>query len=66
MAGFKVLYILSDEFGGTTLYIPNNKTIFRGCLADMIKAEYNGKNIKELAKEYGYSANGIKKLLGEV
>ena len=65
-AGFNALYSLSDEFGGSTLYIPKTKTIFRDCLINLIRAEYNGKNIKELAKKYDYSINGIKKLIKDL
>ena len=66
LAGFKALYFLATEFGGSTMYIPRKKTIFRDCLANIIRAEYNGKNEKELAKKYKYTINGIKKLIKEI
>jgi len=62
-AGFKALYFLADEFGGTTIYIPKKKTIFKDCLSSTLKEEYDGNNLKELAKKYDYSINGIKKLI---
>ena len=63
LAGFKALYHLANEFGGSTIYIPKTKAIFRDCLINAIKEEYNGRNVKELARKYDYSVNGIKNIL---
>jgi len=63
LAGFKALCHLVDEFGGTALYIPKTKAIFKNCLINVIKEEYDGKNIKKLAHKYDYSVNGLRNLL---
>ena len=67
LAGFKALCYLTEEFGGTTLYIPKTKALFKDCLISVIKKEYNGEynrnNIKKLARKYDYSVNGIKNIL---
>ena len=64
-AGFKALYYLVDGHGGTSIYIPKTKALFKNCLINAIREEYNGENIKELAKDYDYSVNGIKNIINE-
>ena len=52
LLGYDGLCRMSDFFGGSTLYIPTKKRIFSGCFAEAMKKEYNGRNLKELAKKY--------------
>lgn len=61
--GFETLCSLSDEFGGTTLYIPTRKRLFSGCFSEEIKLEFDGINIKELAKKYGFSERTIRSIV---
>ena len=63
--GFKAIYLLAEEYGGTTVYIPKKKTIFKDCIAEKIKQEYTGYNVKHLAQKYDYSMKGIRQILKE-
>lgn len=61
--GFDVICELTNEFGGSSLYIPNLRTIFKQCIEQEICNRYNGKNIRKLVKEYGFSERHIRKLI---
>ena len=60
--GFDIIYRLVQQFGGTNIYIPSVKTIFSRCLEREIKDQFDGRNIKELVKIFGYSETHVRSL----
>ena len=63
MNGFDVVCAFVREFGGTNVYVPNLRTIFKECVDREIIYQFNGKNIRELARTYGYSERHIRRLV---
>jgi len=63
LCGFEGVCAFAENFGGLTIYVPNVRKIFAGCLVEKIAQEYNGYNARRLAAKYGYSERGLKKML---
>ena len=61
--GFEPLFALTEEFGGSMVYIPTKKTMFKYCLAKEIINEFDGGNHKYLAGKYDFSVKGIRDIL---
>ena len=61
--GFDSLYEIIDEFGGSIIYIPAKRKVFKGCLMNEIHSEFDGENYRYLAKKYDYSVKGIRDAL---
>ncbi|MGN1144892.1 MAG: Mor transcription activator family protein, partial [Acetatifactor sp.] len=57
--GVENLIKLSNYFGGTSIYIPQRRELVKLKVYGMIKAEYNGTNIKELAGKYDVSESTV-------
>ena len=51
---------MSEVFAGETVYIPSYKA---SKLHAKIRAKFNGKNHKELAKEFGYTFRTVQSIL---
>ena len=64
--GFRAVYLLAEEYGGATIYVPKKRAIFKSCLIEQMKREYTGYNIKELARKYDYSIKGAREILKAV
>ena len=62
--GIDPIFAFTEQFGGQTVYIPNTKSIFLGCLEIEALKEYNGKNSISLAKKYGFSERHMRRLVG--
>lgn len=60
--GFETMCSLSDEFGGSSIYIPTKKRLFSGCLSEEIKLEFDGSNLKKLARKYDFSERTIRNI----
>lgn len=60
--GFNALYALIEDFGGSSIYIPNKKSLFRNCIAIQINKEFNGGNYRELALKYGLCERTIRNI----
>ena len=63
--GIEPVFAFAEHFGGLTVYIPNAKGIFAGCLEMEALREYSGKNSISLAKKYGFSERHIRRLVGK-
>jgi Mor family transcriptional regulator len=63
MDGFDALCALMDAYGGTSFYLPDRRFLFRRCLEDTIRREYDGENFRFLQRKYGYSESYLRKLL---
>jgi len=61
--GFEGVYSFADAFGGASLYIPHPRTLFTECVAQQVKEEYNGHNLRELCRKYDYCDKTIKAML---
>ena len=61
--GFNAICAFSHTFSGTCVYVPKLRTIFGQCLEQDMRKRYNGKNIKDLVRLYGYSERHVKDVL---
>ena len=52
-----------NEYGGIAIYFPSKKTLFRNHRNREIINRYNGKNIKELAKDFEISEVQIRNII---
>ena len=63
IAGFDALYAVSTLFGGLTIYVPNHKSLFSGCVCHAMRGEHNGYNTNEIAKKYGYTPRATHRII---
>ena len=63
MLGFEGLCALSENYGGSLLYVPMEKRLFRPCYAKQIRTEYNGYNMRELCRKYAFSERALRDVL---
>lgn len=63
LLGFEVFLTLVERCGGTQLYVPKAETVGRAARNAMIRAEYNGSNIKALAAKYHLSDIQIRNII---
>ena len=63
LSGFDAIRAFSEHLGGMTIYVPSTRTIFSHCIAAEAKKEYNGRNLPELAKKYGYTERHVRKMI---
>lgn len=54
---------LCEAFGGSSIYLPTMKSILRTHRNEEIIRRYNGKNSKELAKEFCISEMYVKSII---
>ncbi len=57
--GLDNLLKLSDNFGGTSIYIPQRKELEKNRIYRLIYKEFDGSNLHELAKKYKVSKSTI-------
>ncbi len=63
--GIDKVKALFKEFGGTSVYFPTEKMIYKGVRDREIMAEYNGFNHKELAIKYNMSESYIRSIINK-
>lgn len=56
---------LAVEFGGTNTYLPKLDMIYRAARDRIIKSEFNGYNVTQLAKKYDLTENRVRGILRE-
>lgn len=56
---------LFEEFGGTSVYFPTEKMIYKEARDREIISEYNGFNHKELASKYNMSESYIRSIINK-
>ncbi|MEG2246530.1 MAG: Mor transcription activator family protein [Peptostreptococcaceae bacterium] len=54
---------LFEEFGGTSVYFPTEKMIYKESRDREILSQFNGFNIKELASKYNMSESYIRAII---
>jgi Mor family transcriptional regulator len=63
MVGLEAALELGREFGGMSLYLPKIESALRGWRDQMIKAEFTGANIAELARKYRLTGARVRQIL---
>lgn len=63
--GFDTVYILSESLGGSNLYIPKLRKIFKVPMDKQIKKEFDGGNYLELSRKYGLCERSIRNIINE-
>lgn len=53
-----------QRLGGSTVYVRNPRVMERERLAQEVRARFNGRNTRALAREYGVSVRWVQRLLG--
>lgn len=61
--GIDITKVLFEEFGGTSVYFPTKKMIYKEARDREIVADYNGFNHKELAAKYNMSESYIRAII---
>ncbi|MEG2789015.1 MAG: Mor transcription activator family protein [Romboutsia sp.] len=54
---------LFEEFGGTSVYFPTEKMIYKESRDREILSQFNGFNIKELASKYNMSESYVRAII---
>lgn len=63
--GVEKVKLLFKEFGGTSVYFPTEKMIYKEARDREIISEYNGFNIRYLASKYNMSEGYIRYIIRE-
>lgn len=63
LIGINNLLILSKVYGGTSIYIPKIEEILKNKKYAKVMEEFDGGNIKKLARKYGISERTIYRLV---
>ncbi|MFR8871770.1 MAG: Mor transcription activator family protein [Paraclostridium sordellii] len=61
--GIDITKVLFEEFGGTSVYFPTEKMIYKEARDREILSEFNGFNIKELASKYNMSESYVRAII---
>ncbi|UOW69728.1 Mor transcription activator family protein [Paraclostridium bifermentans] len=61
--GIDITKVLFEEFGGTSVYFPTEKMIYKEARDRAIIEEFNGFNVKELASKYRMSESYIRAII---
>ena len=65
LVGLDTFKALVRKCGGTCMYIPKEDNITRPARNAMIKAEFTGSNVRELAKKYQLSEVQIRSIIAQ-
>ena len=63
--GIDQVILLFKEFGGTSVYFPTEKMIFKEARDREIVSSYNGFNHKELAVKYNMSESYVRSIINK-
>ena len=61
--GIDITKVLFEEFGGTSVYFPTEKMIYKEARDRENLSKFNGFNIKELASNYNMSESYIRAII---
>jgi len=61
--GIDITKVLFEEFGGTSVYFPTEKMIYKEARDRGIIEEFNGFNVKELASKYRMSESYVRAII---
>jgi len=63
LEGFDAIYAICENLGGATIYVPSVRKIFVECLEKEAAREFNGYNLDNLARKYGFSHRHLQRML---
>ena len=61
--GLEAFIELIKQYGGSSLYIPNENSVLKPIRNRLIKQYFNGHNYKELAKEFKISEMQVRNII---
>ena len=61
--GIEAFIQLIKQYGGSSLYIPNENSVLKPIRNRLIKQYFNGHNYKELAKEFKISEMQVRNII---
>ncbi|CEP41100.1 Mor transcription activator family protein (plasmid) [Paraclostridium sordellii] len=61
--GIDITKVLFEEFGGTSVYFPTEKMIYKEARDREILSKFNGFNIKELDSKYNMSESYVRAII---
>ena len=61
--GIEAFIELIKQYGGSSLYIPNENSVLKPIRNRLIKQYFNGHNYKELAKEFKISEMQVRNII---
>ncbi|MCE9676711.1 DNA-binding protein [Paraclostridium bifermentans] len=61
--GMDITKMLFKEFGGTSVYFPTEKMIYKDARDREVIEKFNGFNVKELASNYNMSESYIRSII---
>ena len=61
--GFEGLCVFVQEFEGVNIYVPSLRTILKDCIKQDITERHKEKNIRELARSYGFSEQYVRNII---
>jgi Mor family transcriptional regulator len=64
--GIDITKMLFEEFGGTSVYFPTEKMIYKESRNREILSQFNGFNIKELASKYNMSESYVRSIIRKI
>ena len=64
--GIEAFINLIKEYGGSSLYIPNENSVLKPIRNRLIKKHFNGNNYKELAKEFKISEMQVRNIINNL
>lgn len=64
--GMDTLIRLSEHYGGTSIYVPQRRELVKQRVYGMIRSEYDGTNIKELAGKYDVSESTVYNVIRDI
>ena len=63
--GFDAICKFTEQLGGLTIYVPNQRSIFIRCLESEVRREFDGNNYMILARKYGFTERHIRRMFGQ-
>ena len=64
--GIEAFIELIKQYGGSSLYIPNENSVLKPIRNRLIKKHFNGHNYKELAKEFKISEMQVRNIVNNL
>ena len=64
--GIEAFKKLIENYGGSSLYIPNENSILKPIRNRLIKKHFNGNNYKKLEKEFKISEMQVRNIINNV
>ena len=64
--GMENLIKLSEHFGGTSIYVPQRRELVKQRVYGLIRKEYDGTNIQELASRYDVSESTVYNVVRDI